>query len=48
LEDVGVDGSVIVAGILKSAMVQCGLNSCGSGHGQIADCYEYSDEPSVL
>jgi hypothetical protein len=33
LEDVGVDGNVILADILKSTMVKRGLNSCGSEHG---------------
>jgi hypothetical protein len=46
LEDVGADGSVILADILKSTMGKHGPNSSGSGYGQITDCYEYSDEPS--
>lgn len=45
MEDVGLDGSVILADILKCTMVKRGLNSCGSEQGRIKDCYEYNDEP---
>jgi hypothetical protein len=27
-------------------MGTCGLDSCGSGYGLVASCYEYGNEPS--
>jgi hypothetical protein len=46
LEDQGVDGKMGSEWILGKLGWGCRLDSTGSGQGQVAGCYEYSDEPS--
>jgi hypothetical protein len=44
LEDLGVDGRMILIYILRHKMVR-GLSLCDSGQGHAADCYECGNEP---
>jgi hypothetical protein len=46
LEDLGTDERVILKRILGKLGWGCGLNSSGSGQGQVAGSYEHSNEPS--
>jgi hypothetical protein len=44
LKDLGIGGKIILEWILNS-LGGCGLNSSGSGWGEMADCCEHGNEP---
>jgi hypothetical protein len=45
-EDLGVDGRITLRWILGNRVWGCGLDSFGSGEGQVASSCEHGNEPS--
>jgi len=41
LEDLGIDGKIILKWICRKWDVEHGLGSCGSGQGQVVGCNEH-------
>jgi hypothetical protein len=46
LEDVGVDGRIILDGSKGDRVRRCGLDLSGLGYGPVASCYEHGNVPS--
>jgi hypothetical protein len=44
-KDTDVDGEVILKGISKKSLGECGLDSFGSRLGRVAGCFEHGNEP---
>jgi len=45
LEDLGIDGRIMLKLILQKITGRCGLDTSGSGYESVAGCCEHSDEP---